>query len=140
MVIAISQSSKLIDRETMDEKAKRTKYIRALERFMLKILPTLKNDKLSNEEFITRIASSYKFMKDIEKQRLDSSYLRQIEDIVQKLLDNCNGEIADLNELQKNLIKEWNLAKKSKNKATYKKEKHKNINLLPRNFQEIKKT
>lgn len=129
MVIAISQSSKLIDRETMDEKAKRTKYIRALERFMLKILPTLKNDKLSNEEFITRIASSYKFMKDIEKQRLDSSYLRQIEDIVQKLLDNCNGEIADLNELQTTLIKEWNLAQKSKNKATYKKEKHKNRSL-----------
>lgn len=113
----------------MDEKAKRTKYIRALERFMIKVLPTLKNEKLSSNEFVLRIASSYKFMKDIEKQRLDSSYLKQIEEIVEKLINNCNSEINDLSSFQATILKEWNLAQKSKNRATYKKEKHKNKSL-----------
>lgn len=109
----------------MDEKLKRTKYIRAIERFLLKILPILKNEKLSTDEFIRRIATSYKFMTKIEKVRLDSSYLKQLEDIVEKLLNACNYGIDDLNDLQSTLLKSYNLAQKNKNRLTYKKEKYK---------------
>lgn len=109
----------------MDEKTKRTKYIRAIERFLVKSLPTLKNPALTQEEFKARIASSYKFMKEIEPVRLDSSYLKQLEAIIERILYACGGDIEDVNNLQNSLMKDYNLAQKEKNRLTYKKEKYK---------------
>lgn len=109
----------------MDEKLKRTKYIRAIERFLVKILPALKNDKINANDFTLRISSSYKFMSKIEKVRLDSSYLRQLESIIEKVLNSCNTQIDDLSELQASLLKDYNLAQKEKNRLTYKKDKYK---------------
>lgn len=110
----------------MDEKQKRSTYIRLISRFAIKILPTIKNQNLSVEEFKSRIKSSSKFMKDIEKQRLDSANLKLLEDFCDNVLALCERQIDDLEQTQNKLLKDWNLIQKSKNNSNYKKDKHKN--------------
>lgn len=110
----------------MDEKQKRSTYIRLISRFAIKILPTLKNQNLTVEEFKLRIKSSSKFMKDIEKQRLDSSNLKLLEDFCDNVLALYEQQIDDLEQTQNKLLKDWNLIQKSKNNSSYKKDKHKN--------------
>ena len=109
----------------MDDKQKRSTYIRIITRFAIKILPTLKNQNLNVEEFKTRIKSSSKFMKNIEKQRLDSSNLKLLEEFCDNVLALCDKQIDDLVETQNKLLKDWNLVQKSKNNSNYKKDKHK---------------
>lgn len=92
----------------------------------MKILPILKNGNLSTEDFIKRVATGYKFMTNVKKTRLDSSYLQQLEEFVEKLVNGCNTGIENLNNFQEELLKDYNLAQKEKNRLSYKKEKYKN--------------
>lgn len=104
--------------EKIDEKAKRVKYIRALERFCKSAIAILKRDDFDNELFKIRIQKNLDVLKKVEPIFLDQPYT--------KALENFANSLALLKNRDE-LLKEANLLEKLKNSKTYKKEKHKKV-------------
>lgn len=101
----------------IDEKAKRVKYIRALERFAKSAIFTLKRDDFNADEFRLRVAKNAKILEKVEPVFLDSSYTKSLENFINSLINDKSKD---------ELLKEANQLDKLKNSKNYKKDKHKN--------------
>ncbi|CZE50831.1 Uncharacterised protein [Campylobacter geochelonis] len=101
---------------SIEEKAKRVKYIRALERFAKSAINLLKRDDFDKEMFEKRVSKNLEILKRAEPVYLDQPYTKGLEEFV--------NSITNLKE-QDELIKEANLLDKLRNNKSYKKDKHK---------------
>lgn len=102
-----------------DDKFKRVRYIRALEKFAKSAINNLKRDDFDLEIFNQRISKNKQSLEKVEPVYLDSPYTRGLLDFVNLVLSSENRE---------NLIKSANHLDKLKNSKTYKKSKHKGEN------------
>ncbi|MGH1600653.1 hypothetical protein [Campylobacter majalis] len=100
-----------------DEKAKRVKYLRALEKFAKSAVTSLKRDDFDENEFRLRMNKNAKIFEKAQAVYLDNAYTKELENFVNLVFSN--GEKTQM-------IKSANLLDKLRNQKTYKKEKHKN--------------
>ncbi len=110
----------------MNEKVKRLKFIRALEKFAKSNISYLKDKNFEYETLKQRVQKSYEKLKDVEPVRLNSAYPVALQNYVNLMLKILNEE--KIENFQETLLKEANLLHKEKNKTQYKKDKHKKIN------------
>lgn len=101
----------------IDEKAKRVKYIRALEKFAKSAISILKREDFNIDEFKIRVDKNAKILKKVEPVYLDSAYTKAIENFINLILV-CDDKDT--------LLKSANQLDKLKNSKNYKKDKHKN--------------
>lgn len=101
----------------VDEKTKRVKYIRALERFAKSAISTLKREDFDAAQFRLRVEKNLKILSKVEPVYLDSPYTKAMEDFVNLTLANDQKEA---------LLRSANQLEKLKNQKSYKKDKHKN--------------
>ncbi|KAA6225488.1 MULTISPECIES: hypothetical protein [unclassified Campylobacter] len=99
-----------------NEKAKRVKYIRSLEKFASVAVNTLKKDDFDKDKFKERMLKNMKFFEKNEAVILNANYAKSLENFVNACLD-FSKEKSELLNLA-------NALDKLKNKN--KKEKHKN--------------
>lgn len=112
--------------KTADNKIKRLRYIRLLEKFLTRTVAISKNDDLPFYNFVENINRYYEEIKKVEAIRLDSEYLRMLEDFVNMVLGKVDTiEHTEFENLKELILKEANLLHKEKNKTNYKKDKHK---------------
>ncbi|MGG7073046.1 hypothetical protein U5B43_02130 [Campylobacter sp. 9BO] len=100
-----------------EEKAKRVKYIRALEKFAKSAISALKRDDFDKSEFEKRSEKNAKILEKLEPVFLDQPYIKELENFVNQVI--LNGEKDEL-------LRSANLLEKLKNQKSYKKDKHKN--------------
>lgn len=110
----------------VSEKTKRLKYARLLEKFLTRTVSLIKNNDLPFYNFIENINRYYEDITKVEAVRLDSEYLKKLEDFVNLTLQKIDTiEHSEYEALKDLLLKEANLLHKEKNKTNYKKDKHK---------------
>ena len=109
----------------MNEKVKRLKFIRGLEKFVKSNISYLKDPTFNYETFKKRIEKSYEKLKDVEAIRLNSAYPQALQRYVNLMLEALHVDTKDEDSLKDTLLKEANLLHKEKNKTVYKKDKHK---------------
>lgn len=100
-----------------DEKFKRTRYTRGLEKFTRQIKSALKREDFDPVLFNERVSKNAKNIEKIESVKLNSSYMKELEDFVSACLS--------LKFSQSELLNKLNSLEKLKNSQSYKKEKHK---------------
>ncbi|MCR4941415.1 MAG: hypothetical protein K5978_01300 [Campylobacter sp.] len=103
--------------DLLDEKAKRVRYIRALEKFAKSAINGLKRADFNEDEFRLRIQKNEKNLTKLEAVYLDNVYTKTLENFVNALLGNHE---------KSELLRMANLLLKLKNQKNYKKDKHKN--------------
>lgn len=101
----------------MDEKAKRVKYLRALEKFAKFAINALKRDDFNEVAFRDRVAKNAEILNKIEPVYLDSAYSKELESFVNLVIFGGEKEI---------LARSANALDKLRNQKSYKREKHKN--------------
>ena len=107
----------------LEEKDKRVKYIRALERFVKSAIAVLKREDFDEELFKVRMQKNYQVVAKVEPVVLDSGYTKALEMFVNSVLHVLKNPQDDF---RQNLLKEANALEKLKNNYSYKKDKHKN--------------
>lgn len=100
-----------------EEKAKRVKYIRALEKFAKSAISALKRDDFIQSEFRARVEKNAKILEKLEPVYLDSPYSKQLEIFINNVVANGSRD---------ELLRDANQLEKLKNQKSYKKDKHKN--------------
>jgi len=109
------------------EKYQRQKYIAFLDKISKNLFRLLRHEETTAEAFASKLHAMMEEFSKLETPRMDSEYLRQAQDYVDRLYaetrsdgfddaryaDICEAEMSNLNRLQK-----------LKNKSSYKKEKH----------------
>lgn len=100
----------------INEKDKRVKYIRALDRFAKSAINILKREDFETEIFKKRVEKNLEILNKVEPVLLNEPYTKALENFVNSVV--C-GKSKD------ELLKEANLLDKLKNSKSYKKEKHK---------------
>ena len=106
----------------MNEKEKRVKYIRLLERFARVAILALKRDDFSAEIFVNLIEKIAKPLHECEAVFWDSAYTKELENFVNLVL--VTKFDSENNQSRVELLKRANLLEKLKN-AKFKKDKHK---------------
>ena len=101
----------------IDEKAKRVKYLRALEKFAKFAVGALKREDFNEAAFYERADKNAQILKKIEPVFLDQPYTKALENFINSLIANTPRE---------ELLRSANALDKLKNSKNYKKEKHKN--------------
>ena len=99
-----------------DEKIKRVKYIRALEKFALVVTASLKRADWNGEKFAALVAKNAAQLEKIEPVYLDQPYTRALCEFVNLA---ANGLGRD------ELLRAANALEKFRNARNYKKSKHK---------------
>lgn len=99
-----------------EDKFKRVKYLRALEKFAKSAISGLKREDFDEERFRARAGKNAEILTKIEPVYLDSSYSKELEKFV-------NSVIAKLD--RDELLSLANSLDKLRNSKTYKKDKHK---------------
>lgn len=108
-----------------NERFLRQKYIRVIEKFTKRVINLLKSNDVDFQTYETQVIKWYEDFKDVEKIRLNNTYLSQMESYVDLILQILHNEFEDFEEQKERLLKEANLLHKEKNKTNYKKDKHK---------------
>ena len=108
-----------------NERFLRQKYIRVIEKFTKRVINLLKSKDVDFQTYETQVIKWYEDFKDVEKIRLNNTYLNQMEAYVDLILQILHNDLEDFEEQKERLLKEANLLHKEKNKTNYKKEKHK---------------
>jgi hypothetical protein len=109
-----------------NNKTIRLKYIRVLEKFLTRSVAIAKNETLPFYNFKENIDRYYEEIKQVEAVRLDSEYLKMLENFVNIILVKIDTiEHDELQLLRDFILKEANILHKEKNKTNYKKDKHK---------------
>lgn len=103
--------------DAVDEKAKRVKYLRALERVAKAAISGLKRADFDELAFRQRVRKNTQVLEKIEPVYLDQPYTKALEAFVNELLKDSSKD---------QLLKSANSLEKLKNQKTYKKDKHKN--------------
>ncbi|WP_169763856.1 hypothetical protein [Campylobacter mucosalis] len=101
----------------IDEKAKRVKYIRALEKFAKSTISALKREDFDEVQFYDRVGKNAKILEKLEPVYLDSPYTKALENFVNQAVQKVG---------KTELLRDANLLEKLKNQKNYKKDKHKN--------------
>ncbi|WP_169780055.1 hypothetical protein [Campylobacter curvus] len=102
---------------TADDKFKRVRYLRALEKFAKSAINGLKRDDFDEAAFADRVAKNALIIAKIEPVYLDQPYTKALENFINSLIANTPRE---------ELLRSANALDKLKNSKNYKKEKHKN--------------
>jgi hypothetical protein len=100
----------------IDEKAKRVKYLRALEKFAKFAVGALKREDFNEAAFYERADKNAQILKKIEPVFLDQPYTKALENFVNQILARCARD---------ELVRAANGLDRLRNQKTYKKEKHK---------------
>ena len=100
-----------------DDKFKRVRYLRALEKFAKSAINGLKRDDFDEAAFADRVAKKAQIIAKIEPVYLDQPYTKALENFINSLIANTPRE---------ELLRSANALDKLKNSKNYKKEKHKN--------------
>lgn len=100
-----------------DDKFKRVRYLRALEKFAKSAINGLKRDDFDETAFADRVAKNALIIAKIEPVYLDQPYTKALENFINLLIANTPRE---------ELLRSANALDKLKNSKNYKKEKHKN--------------
>lgn len=109
----------------MNEKAKRIKYIRLLEKFFSRTMSLLKLENFDSELFCERVKKNFEELdKKAEKTDLNSNYLVGLKNFIDLTMQKVYQE-KFTDEDKESLLKEANTLHKEKNKKNYKKDKHK---------------
>lgn len=108
-----------------NERFLRQKYIRVIEKFTKRVINLLKSNDVDFQTYETQVIKWYEDFKDVEKIRLNNTYLSQMEAYVELILQILHNDLEDFEEQKERLLKEANLLHKEKNKTNYKKDKHK---------------
>lgn len=109
----------------INEKTKRLRYVRLLEKFLTRTVAICKNDDLPFYNFVENINKYYEDIKKVEAIRLDSEYYSKLENFVNLTLGKIDTiEHTEYVALKELLLKEANLLHKEKNRSNYKKDKH----------------
>ena len=98
-----------------NDKFKRVKYLRGLEKFVTSAISGLKREDFDDAQFRARAAKNAEILRKIEPVFLDSPYAKSLENFVNLVVKG--GERSEL-------IACANALEKLKNQKTYKKEKH----------------
>lgn len=102
----------------MNDKAKRVKYLRALEKAANRFALALKKESFSKELFSASIEQNLKLINKCEFVYLDSVYSKELENFVNLCcFSNLDKDI---------LLSKFNSLEKIKKQYQYKKDKHKN--------------
>ena len=99
-----------------DDKFKRVKYLRGLEKFAKSAISGLKREDFEEERFRARVEKNAEILVKIEPVYLDSPYSKGLENFVNLVISKQSRE---------ELLNSANALEKLKNSKTYKKEKHK---------------
>lgn len=111
--------------EKQKEKYKRTKYTRELERFLNRIVSFInKREDLTKEELTDYTDRIFKPLEGIEKVRLNSPYLNELERYVEKVANLPRGE-QDIDDITKEIRHGANQLQKTKRKQNSCAPKHK---------------
>jgi hypothetical protein len=114
--------------EKINDKATRLKYVRYLEKFHKKSLMLLKHKHFDIEIYVQQINKYYEELKTIPSIRLNSSYLKLLEDYVNLTLSYTTNYEGDFSTQKDDLLHKSNQLHKEKNSSNYKKDKHKKKN------------
>lgn len=109
----------------MHEKAKRIKYIRALEKFFNRNLSLLRLENFNFELYMQRTQKNFDELQKSEAVDLNSNYLMGLKRHIDNIMQFIRHGSHDLEEKKQTLLKEANLLLKDKNQSNYKKDKHK---------------
>jgi hypothetical protein len=104
----------------IQEKEKRVKYVRGLERFVKSATALLKREDFDAELFRTRVFKNYTVLSKIEAVPLDSPYTRALEDFANITITTVDKTDVD-DPIKPLLQKEANAIEKLKSNASYKK-------------------
>lgn len=107
-----------------EEKYKRLKYIRELEKFTNRVVNFFSNDVITKEEFSEYIDKIFKNLENIEKVYLKSEYLSALEKFVETTANMPNSS-KNIDEIKKETLYKANGLRKLKRVKSYKKDKHK---------------
>jgi hypothetical protein len=108
----------------INEKQLRIRYIRVVEKFLTRTISLLKLENFDKEIFFKRTLKNYEDMCKTPKVELYSDYYSGVDNFVQKTLNFVKNPSDDFIDERATLLKDANLLQKEKNKATYKKDKH----------------
>lgn len=101
----------------MFDKAKRVKYLRALEKVANRFAQALKKESFNEKLFKLSIEQNLKFLAKCDAVKLDSEYSKELENFVNLC---CFSELN-----RQEFINKLNYLDKIKKQNQYKKEKHK---------------
>ncbi len=116
----------LLMKYEVNEKTKRLRYIRILEKFTTKAVGLLKYDNFDLELYKKAMNRSYDDLKKIESLDLYQEYPSKLKNLAQLILNNLESHSESYDDEKKSILKESNLLYKLKNNNRYKKDKHKN--------------
>lgn len=131
MILSIDSFYKIVldiisSMKQINEKTIRLRYIRLLEKFATKAISLLKLDEFDMELYKKAMLKSYDTLQRSQSVPLYSEYPAALKQFVQLILDSLDEEPKKFeDEYRGNLLKEYNLLQKLKNKGSYKKDKHK---------------
>lgn len=107
-----------------EEKTKRVKYVRALEKFVKSAVAILKREDFDFLRFEERMLKNAIPLQKVEPIVLDSTYTKNLESFCNLILETVNQKIEDKEEERQILLKHANALEKLKTNSSYKKEKH----------------
>ncbi len=110
----------------VNEKTKRLRYIRILEKFTTKAIGLLKYDNFDLELYKKAMTRSYDELQKIESLDLYQEYPMALKNLAQLILNNLDSHSKTYEDEKKAILKSSNLLYKLKNNNRYKKDKHKN--------------
>ena len=110
----------------VNEKTKRLRYIRILEKFTTKAVGLLKYDNFDLELYKKAMLRGYDDLKKIESMDLYQEYPIKLKNLAQLIVNNLDDHSKTFDDEKKTILKESNLLYKLKNNNRYKKDKHKN--------------
>ncbi|MFA7021216.1 hypothetical protein [Aliarcobacter sp.] len=109
----------------LNDKQLRIRYIRVAEKFLTRTISLLKLENFNKEIFLKRTFKNYEDMCKTQKVELYSDYYSSVDNFIKKTLEFAKNPSESFEDERATLLKDANLLQKEKNKATYKKEKHK---------------
>ncbi len=112
----------------IEDKTLRVKHMRLLEKFLKSSASILKLENFNYELFQKRTLKIYGLLQNLKEIRVDSSYLKSLQDFTKLTMRILKNEELKEQEKRNILLKEVNLIQKNRNKKTYKREKHKSAN------------
>ncbi len=120
----IKQNDEIQWKSTHNQKILRLKYVRVLEKFVKRTIALLKHPEFDYVLFKKLTLANYEFVEKLEVVRLDSEYLKKLQEYSKIILNTIANHGKDFKDEQQFLLKEANLLHKEKNKNNYKKDKY----------------
>ena len=112
------------------QKYKRQKYISHLEKIGRNLFKMFRDKSIDSNRFMDKFSSLIETLKELDEVRLNSEYFNESKSYYLNLYKKLNSiEFDDeyLNSIRESQMSQLNRLQKLKNRASYKKEKYKNI-------------